>query len=287
MRSTRFRLPPTPRLMPLGLCTLTLWLTLTAIATADYKPPSTPSAPRRGTTTTTGPRAYTPPPRPSAPRQGTTITGGVRGGCQGSSPIPLTMLAPVDHVGQSHATHPTFAWFVPAGTSQPIRLRIFAATATGRGSELYTVEMPATPGLMTKTLPAEQPGLTPGNQYIWQVAIVCDRNRPSQNLWLETQMAVEPLPRELQAKLTNTPNRLTRARLYAEAGFWYDALALTLPPAASRSPLIGVISGVVDERQSPPIQPFGITLLQDLSTVASTAQQQQLDAIAEYLQQQR
>ena len=320
MRSTRFQ-PPMSRLMPLGVCTLTLWLTLTAIATAEYKPPSEPSAPRQGTTTTKGPRAYNPPTRPSSPRRGTTTTGGTRGGCQGNSPIPLTLLAPVDHVGQSHTTHPTVAWFVPPGTSQPVRLRLFEATAMGRGTQLYETELSPTPGVMTQTLPADQPGLTPGRQYIWQVTLLCDRNRPSQNLWLETAIAVEPLPAGLQAQLASTPDRLTQAQIYAGAGFWYDALALTLAPATvhdrdpdnslvitgrgglpahpgvlpmpspSPSGMPGIkpsfrktIGGARLDQKSMSVNPLGITLLQDLSAVESTAQQQQLGAIVEYLQ---
>lgn len=200
----------------IALCTLSLWSSLTPIAIAQYRRPSQPSAPRRGTTTPTG----------------------VRGGCGGEAKVPLTALAPVQHVGQTTSTHPTVAWFVPDQNPYPIELTLFEASAKGRGKTLYTTRLAGAAGIMSFTLPSDQPPLTSGKQYIWQVAMICNPNRPSQDRWVETLVEVVPMPSDLKTKLAKTRDSLQRSQLYAQSSLWYDALAEALKaPSANAAHL--------------------------------------------------
>lgn len=225
------------------LCTLALLLSTTPIAVAGYRPPPRPSAPGRGTTTPTG----------------------VRGGCGGEAKVPLTALAPVKHVGQTTSSHPTVAWFVPDQKSYSIELTLFEATEKGRGKILYTTKLPSKAGIMTFSLPSDQPGLIVGKQYLWQVAMVCNPNRPSQDKWVETAMEVMPVPPDLKTKLASTTNPLQRSQLYGAAGFWYDALAEALKAPAANA--------------------LRLDLLKSLSQLEVAEQQTRLATIAALLEQ--
>ncbi|MDX2230579.1 MAG: DUF928 domain-containing protein [Leptolyngbyaceae cyanobacterium bins.349] len=208
---------------------------------------------------------YTPPPRPSAPRRGTTTLTGVRGGCGGEVKVPLTALAPVQHVGQTISTHPTVVWFVPDQKPYPIALTLFEATEKGRGTTLYKTELQSTAGIMSFTLPKDQPGLTTGKQYIWQVAVKCDLNRPSKDQWVETLVEVVPIPSDLKTRLAKTNDPLQRSQLYGQSGFWYDALAEAI--------------------KTPRANTLRLELLKTLSQLEVAEQQTRLTAIAALLEQ--
>ena len=227
----------------IALCTLSLLLHMPAIAFAGYTPPSRPSAPKRGTTTPTG----------------------VRGGCGGEAKIPLTAIAPVKHVGQTTSTHPTVAWFVPDQKSYPIELTLFEAGETGRGTAIFATKLQSTSGMMTFSLPKDQPGLAVGKQYVWQVAMLCNPNRPSQDRWVEMLVEVVPISPDLKARLAATNDPLQRSQLYGESGFWYDALA--------------------EINQAPKAAAFRVTLLKTLSQLEVPEQQSRLAAIAALLEQ--
>lgn len=174
---------------------------------------------------------------------------------------PLTLLAPRSYIGSTSSTHPTFAWFVPEQKSYPVELTLFEySPEQGRGQLIQTIPLQSSSGIMHFSLPTDLPGLTVGKTYIWQVALICSRNRPSKNPWLEAIVQVVQPPTELQTALSTTTDPLQRSQQYAEAGFWYDAFAeaLKTPGEASR-------------RQ----------LLMDLSKIESPDQQKRLDAVIE------
>jgi hypothetical protein len=228
-----------------ALCALSLVLSLAPIAEAGYNPPS----------------------RRSAPRRGTTMPGGVRGGCGGELNPPLTLLAPASYVGQTTSTHPTVVWFVPDPEPYLIEVTLFEQNpqSQGRGTPVYKTRIQSAPGLMALALPQDQPGVTVGKKYTWQVAMLCNPNRPSKDQWVETEMEVVALPAALQAQLAVTTAPLQRASLYAESGFWYDALA--------------------EAAKAPAAKAFQIDLLKTLSQLEAAEQQSHLTAIASLLEQ--
>lgn len=181
----------------LASCVIALLLVLTSPAWAGYIPPSQPSAPRGGNTTTTG----------------------RRGGCQGDEPAPLTALAPSSHVGQTTSIRPTFAWYAPDAANVPIEFHLFNSS----GSLIYKTELQSSPGIMSLALPETQP-LQIGQRYRWQVTLLCNPNRPSSAVVTSAEIEVVTLPQPLATSLA-AADGTARSNLLAEAGFWYDAFA--------------------------------------------------------------
>lgn len=194
-------------------------------------------------------------------RTGSTAT---RGGCEGGDPanlgIPaLTTLAPRAHIGKTSTTHPTLVWYVAEQLSYPIEINLFDYGDKGRGQLLQTFKLASTPGLMQWTLPKDQPGLTVGKTYLWQVALICNAVRPSRNPWMEAVFTVVNPAVALKTALAQQSDPIQRATLYAQADLWYDALAETF--------------------NSPSATPYRRTLLQDLTQQESPDQRSQLEAI--------
>ena len=173
--------------------------------------------------------AYKPPPQTSRPTKGTTITTGTRS--PGSSPeksdIGLILLVPYTHVGQTTASHPTFAWFVPNVPLAAIEFRLF--TLTQQPLYSYKVIEPMPAGVMQATLPPDQPGLEIGQRYRWQVALTC-KSSPASTTTISAEIERVALPPNLAAQLAANQNLSQQVQLYAEAGLWYDALAAALLP---------------------------------------------------------
>ncbi len=164
------------------------------------------------------------PPRDAKQPITQTIFGGTRGGCNGGEQS-IRLLAPKQYMGQTISTHPTFAWITPNVESYPIKFRLFQYGENNRLELVKQVELQGTPGMMTWTMPENEPGLEMGKQYYWQVAIICNVNRPSANPFDEAGLDVVALSPQLETQLSNNPDPLQQAKLYAEAGLWYDAFA--------------------------------------------------------------
>lgn len=228
----------------LTTCLLGLSLGFSSDALAGYKPPRDRSRPRTppGSWTSRGCDTQNSPTTPNPQ-------------------VPLTLLAPHSHIGATTSTHPTFAWFIPEQKSYPIELTLFEYSAgQGRGQAIRTLQLNSSPGIMQLALPPDQPGLTVGKSYVWQVALICSRTRPSKNPWVEAIVEVVLPPTALQTTLSQTTNPLQRSQQYAEAGFWYEALAEALKAPNAQS-----------WRQ----------LLMDLSKLESSEQQKRLEAVME------
>ncbi|MGF1480958.1 MAG: DUF928 domain-containing protein [Cyanophyceae cyanobacterium] len=188
-------------------CVLTGALAVATVVRAEYRPPADQKPPTGRTTGTVS-----------------------RGGCDGSAETSLTALAPSSHVGQTGSPHPTFAWFVPDSQSYPLEFRLDRYDASGDRTRIQTVPLQSQPGMMVLSLPEDQPGL-PSGSYRWQVVILCNPNRPSSALVAEADIDVVEQPSALAEALSTTDDALARANLYAESGFWYDALGEALEAA--------------------------------------------------------
>lgn len=164
---------------------------------------------------------YVPPSEPSSPQESTSSTGR-RGGCDGEAETELTALAPQSYVGQTISTHPTFAWFVPDSQPFQVEFRLFEYSS-GHRQPIQDVDLQSSPGIMTWSMPPEQPGLTVGQRYFWQVVVHCNPNRPSSALVAGAELEVVEILADLEMELGTASDGLTRARLYGEAGLWYDA----------------------------------------------------------------
>lgn len=176
-------------------------LSMAPVALSEYRPPKTPSAPKdTGSNATRG------------------------GSCESNPTTGLTALAPLSHVGRTSTQYPTFVWFVPDRTPRLLQFRLFTST----GQPLYKTQMQSQPGIMSFSLPQDQPGLTIGQSYQWQVVLVCDPQVSSRNVVATAEIQVVKPAASLQTQLVAAPMPQQQSDLYAEAGLWYDALATAL-----------------------------------------------------------
>ncbi|UBF25614.1 DUF928 domain-containing protein [Kovacikia minuta CCNUW1] len=185
-------------------CVLALYLASIPAALARYRPPQGP------------------------PPRGTSV-GGRRGACEGNEKIGLTALAPVSHVGHTSSTRPTFTWFMPVPDRQKtdpqsylLQFRLYKASETD-GEPLYETTMQSTSGIMPFSLPQNAPELSVGQRYVWRVILLCDPSYPSRVSIAQSEIEVVPLSADLKTQLSQSSDPITRANLYAAAGFWYDA----------------------------------------------------------------
>lgn len=179
---------------------------------------------------------YTPRSRTiTAPKR--TVGTGSRG-CEASSQnsssatntAALTLLVPRDHVGKTTADHPVFAWYLSQAVTAPL---VFTLVDPGNPKPLLeqTIQNP-TAGMMKLQIPETAPSLVSGKKYRWTVSIICNPNRYSTYItaqaWIEREAANSELTRQLKAATQDEQ----KATIYAEAGFWYDALAVLSPTDA-------------------------------------------------------
>lgn len=155
------------------------------------------------------------PPRTQKPPSDYSKSGGVRGCPQDK--IALTVLAPKKYVGQTTSAHPTFTWFV--SNSYPVEFRLFEFKPNGEPQEIVTPISLQSSGISRYSLPQNQPGLTVGQKYLWQVSIKC----PQGDLIEAAEFTVVQMP-SMSNPLSTKKDGLEKVTLYAEAGLWYNAL---------------------------------------------------------------
>ncbi|MEC4813512.1 MAG: DUF928 domain-containing protein [Scytonema sp. PMC 1069.18] len=179
--------------------------------------------------------AYNPPKNPSRPKEPVGSNSTRTNGCSAKAPTSLTALAPTGHIGRTVSQQPTFAWFVPETKPYNMEFTLYEYGESGRGKEIQSIELQSTPGIMTISLSKEKITLTAGNKYLWQIALLCDLNNPAKDLVAETVIEVVKIPADLANTLTKTTDHIKRAQIYADAGFWYDAMAEALKDPNSKA----------------------------------------------------
>lgn len=150
--------------------------------------------------------------------------GGSRG-CPGED-IPLTVLAPTTFVGETISVRPTFTWFV--SKPQPTEFRLFeldASTPTPKRIGV-PIKLESKSGINQLSLPEQQPALTVGKAYIWQVSIDCQDSPLIQR----AEFRVVQKPTVLDSQLARVANS-QKAYIYAEHDLWYEAIAEALKVA--------------------------------------------------------
>ncbi|WP_407882943.1 DUF928 domain-containing protein, partial [Scytonema sp. NUACC26] len=188
-------------------CVLSLYFTTASLAVARYIPP-----------------------RGQKPPSDYSRTGGGRG-CP-EDKIPLTILAPKTHIGETTSRYPTFAWFV--SNAYPVDLRIFEFDSNNQPSKPIgePVKLSSSAGINKYSLPENQPGLTVGQKYLWQAAIKC----PQGYLVERAEFRVVEIPSSLTKQLSVTKDGTKKVDLYAEAGLWYNALDEALKLSDEKKP---------------------------------------------------
>jgi hypothetical protein len=147
----------------------------------------------------------------------------VGGGTRGKDQVfTLSVLAP-NHTGLTSQDQPVLYWYVSKPLSSPIELTIIDAGAT---PIIEKVLPPPTKGGIQR-LPLTEHGvhLEAGKQYQWFLTFVSDPKRRSKDVLAGATIERLALSDNVAAQVSDV-NRLSAARYYAEAGHWYDAIAL-------------------------------------------------------------
>lgn len=199
----------------LAICLLCLSLGMANPARAEYKKPKNQSndAPSHKSTGIAATRSGTCSPASDNSEKANSAT--------------LTALAPYGHVGQSASTNPTFTWYVPDRESYPVEFSLSESDPAGyqgKGKQVYQTRLSSSAGIMTHSLPTEV-SLVPGQTYVWQVAMICNSNSPSQTLVVNNRVEIVENDPTATSQLNSTEDPVTKANIYANSGLWYDAIA--------------------------------------------------------------
>ncbi len=169
---------------------------------------------------------------PSRGATGRTSGGGTRGdSCVLDKTMELTALMPGDNVGTTVATEPTLFVYVPQNTAESAELVVIDE----EGNPVYsnTFEISNTNGIVKVNLP-KNAGLSQGQEYIWQFALVCDSNDRAADKYVQGTLKPVELTSDLQQKLQGA-SPLEQAQLYAQAGIWNETL-ITLAALRNSNP---------------------------------------------------
>ena len=222
--NTAFRIQTTTRLICAFLLGLSI-LPLAALAKdpdPDQAPPSGRSAGGRGC--------------------GTTLPA-----TQSNVPS-LILLTPQGRSTQTVSTRPAFAWFMRDAAAVSMEFRLYRQENDRYQlvKEIKDDQFKAPPGITVLSLAQTTPELAIG-RYRWQIVLLCDRARPSGNLFAEAELEVVLLPADLKARLERTNDRVAQSSLYAQANLWYDSLGIAMSSSNSNTALKDPRSSLLNE----------------------------------------
>jgi hypothetical protein len=147
-------------------------------------------------------------------------TGGTRAGGSGKLPS-LEVLAP-DHVALTTQAQPILFWYQSEPAAAKFQLTL-TEPKKARPELSVTLEKSEKSGICGISLASQNVTLEPNITYRFSVALIPDPQNRSKDLLANALVKrVEPSA-ELTAKLKGAPPA-SQAALYAEAGYWWDAL---------------------------------------------------------------
>jgi Domain of Unknown Function (DUF928) len=202
----------------LALISLPLAATLFPLPVSSQDKPPAPPPNQQTQVASTAP-VYKPPLR-GAPRG--RIGGGTRG--IGLDSLVVSVLAP-DHSGLTTREQPSLYWVISSPTTLAVELTLTDPRTTQPVLEVK-LPGPTRAGLQRIRLDEYGVRLEPGVPYRWYVAVIPDTGRRSKDILAGGIIErVEPTA-DLRDRLARArPEEL--ASVYAEEGFWYDALAVS------------------------------------------------------------
>lgn len=201
-----------------------LYLSSVALMPVQAQTPPSPAPPAQAKEPT---RVRFRPPASGAPS--VRLTGGSRG--NGDDTVALDVLAP-DAVGFTTREQPSLFWF----QSKAVNARLEVAVLQDNRVEplcRVVVDRATSAGIQRLNLADQGVKLMPGVEYEWVVALVTDpENRSSDLVASGAIKRVEPDAALKQQLSQAVPEEIPG--IYAQAGIWYDALAVLSDQIASR-----------------------------------------------------
>ena len=149
------------------------------------------------------------------------VTGGSRG--TGDTTITLDVLAP-DEIGVTTQEQPSLFWYQSKPAQAKFELTLLQESKIKPLIQVQ-VERSTKAGIQRLKLSDHGAKLTPGVEYQWVVALVTDPENRSSDLVASGVIKLVEATADLKEKISKAGLE-SRAGVYAEAGIWYDALAV-------------------------------------------------------------
>jgi hypothetical protein len=131
------------------------------------------------------------------------------------------VLAP-DYVAWTATPRPSLYWFTPLPIADPVEVLVIDDESVDPLLELR-IEPPVEAGIHGLDLAARGVALEAGRAYRWSVAIMHDPAHRSRDTYVEGAVMLVPPQAAVSGQVAGASPE-ARARAYAGAGYWYDAL---------------------------------------------------------------
>lgn len=159
--------------------------------------------------------------------EGGTSPGGTRNPCAQAEP-PLTLLLPITsdrdgiavyRKGLTTDSHPTFFVYIPETSARTAEFTLRNEDQSYTYNQIFT--LPERSGIARLKLPKDKPSLEVNENYLWQVAIICNPDDRGDDIFAQGRLRRIEAPLQLLAQATTT---LERAAVYGKAGIWHDTV---------------------------------------------------------------
>lgn len=154
-----------------------------------------------------------------------TRRGGSRGDCGARNEVLMPLTQSDDEAGATIKTHPTFWVYVPYAPNEVASGEFSLQDAQRNDIYRTRFTLPATPGIVSITIPADKPPLEINKQYSWHFKLDCPRQNATQKQafvdGIVKRIALNP---ELERELNAAKNLQERLDFYAKNGIWYERL---------------------------------------------------------------
>lgn len=137
-----------------------------------------------------------------------------------TSTVP-TLLVPQNHLGLTTSSNPTFLWYLP---NKNIEVMMFEIRKAGEKEPIYAEQLQPSEGIIQLKLPKDKVTLEVDSEYIWSVAVPCISEGKRRKLSVEAGIKRVAPTEELKIQLSQATTPQQKARVFAQKGYWYDAL---------------------------------------------------------------
>ncbi|NJL50978.1 MAG: DUF928 domain-containing protein [Hydrococcus sp. SU_1_0] len=144
-------------------------------------------------------------------------------GCPGK-PVDITSLIPTSHTATTISAQPNFLFLVKSVPNLPVRFSLIEPRVT---EPLWKSNITVNrAGILSVSIPPTV-SLDVGKEYVWNLEVICNPSRPSENWYNRAVIKRVSLKPELAAKLDETNSETEKAVILANNGIWYDAIAIS------------------------------------------------------------
>jgi hypothetical protein len=149
--------------------------------------------------------------------------GGSRGPCEDYDEV--SALLPPSQWGLTTLEYPTIWLNLPKGMAAEVPVEFVLADSQGKVLFKEITDATKTPaGINPFPLPTRAPALQVNQQYRWSIAIYCDADVPDKPVVIRGKIGRSALSSLAETQFSQSVDAIDRASIYAEQGFWYDAM---------------------------------------------------------------